>query len=136
MGVFNKDGLITDKMVVDVLETSDGIKYLNEIEMDESYGSKNDNEENNGTSSSAYDYSFNWGSAIKGTSVTSFTAPVNGWISIDMNSASSSPIYINNKNIGTIYNSESYQTLLTENIVIKLDSTFNYIFAPCNQEIK
>jgi len=132
MGVFNKDGLITDKMVVDVLETSDGIKYLNEIEMDESYGSNNDNDGNSGT----YDYSFNWDNAIKGTSVTSFTAPVNGLISIDMNSASSSPIYINNKNIGTIYNSESYQTVLTENIVIKLDSTFNYIFAPCNQEIK
>jgi hypothetical protein len=134
MGVFNKDGLITDKVVVDVLETSDGIKYLNEIEMDESYGSKNDNEGN--TSSGAYDYSLNWDNVIKGTSVTSFTAPVNGLISIDMNSASSSPIYINNKNIGTIYNSESYQTVLTENIVIKLDSTFNYIFAPCNQEIK
>jgi hypothetical protein len=132
MGVFNKDGLITDKVVVDVLETSDGIKYLNEIEMDEYYGSNNDNGGNSGT----YDYSFNWDNAIKGTSVTSFTAPVNGLISIDMNSASSSPIYINNKNIGTIYNSESYQTVLTKNIVIKLDSTFNYIFAPCNQEIK
>lgn len=132
MGVFNKDGLITNKMVVDVLETSDGIKYLNEIEMDESYGSKNDNEGESGT----YDYSYNWDNAIKGTNVTSFTAPVNGLISIDMNSAASSPIYINNKNIGTIYNSESYQTVLTENIVIKLDSTFNYIFAPCNQEIK
>lgn len=132
MGVFNKDGLITDKMVVDVLETSDGIKYLNEIEMDETYVSKNDNDGN----SSAYDYSLNWDNIIKGTSVTSFTAPVNGLISIDMNSAASSPIYINNKNIGTIYNSESYQTVLTENIVIKLDTTFNYVFAPCNQEIK
>lgn len=74
--VLDKDGLTMENIIVKELFNKNSVKYLTEKESDDLFlGGQ--------TSVDEFDWSFSWENVIHGQSVSSFTAPVNGWFSID-----------------------------------------------------
>lgn len=127
--VLDKDGLTMENIIVKELFNKNNVKYLTEKESDDLFSTEQIPIEE-------FDWSFSWENAIHGQSASSFTAPVNGWFSIDTISGDEGLIKVNESLDITIQNTGSFQTMLKSGDVVSCSgSTFNYSFVPCNGEI-
>ena len=127
--VLDKDGLTMENIIVKELFNKNSVKYLTEKESDDLFFGGQ-------TSVDEFDWSFSWENVIHGKSVSSFTAPVNGWFSIDTISGTEGVIKINDSIGITIQNTGSFQTILKSSDVVSCSGTsFDYSFVPCNGEI-
>lgn len=127
--ILNADGLFIKNIIVEKLKDNNNISFLNEEESDLLFS-------NNNVDTSEYDWSFNWDNVITGLETNNFTAPSNGWFSIDSFTSQSLSLTINNKQNSTLKSGGSFQVLLKEGDNVVASSNFNYSFAPCNGEIQ
>lgn len=127
--VLDKDGLTMENIIVKELFNKNNVKYLTEKESDDLFSTEQIPIEE-------FDWSFSWENSIHGQSASSFTAPVNGWFSIDTISGDEGLIKVNESLDITIQNTGSFQTMLKSGDVVSCSgSTFDYSFVPCNGEI-
>jgi hypothetical protein len=127
--VLDKDGLTMENIIVKELFNKNSVKYLSEKESDDLFFGGQ-------TSVDEFDWSFSWENVIHGQSASSFTAPVNGWFSIDTISGTEGVVKVNDSLGITIQNTGSFQTMLKSGDVVSCSgTTFNYSFVPCNGEI-
>lgn len=127
--VLTKDGLSIKSITVDKIYTGDNIRILTEKESDNFFSVTQGID-------SKFDWSFSWENVIHGQSTNTFTAPVNGWFSIDKISGSVGNITINNSLSIKVQGDGSFQTILKSGDVVGCDINFNYSFVPCNGEIE
>lgn len=118
-----------ENIIVKELFNKNSVKYLTEKESDDLFSVVQ-------TPVDEFDWSFSWENVIHGQSVSSFTAPVNGWFSIDTISGTEGVIKVNDSLGITIQNTGSFQTMLKSGDVVSYSgTTFDYSFVPCNGEI-
>lgn len=129
MSILSADGLNIKNIITDNLKSNNNTIFFNEKESDDFFFTQDTSSENE------YDWSFNWDNTIIGLDTNTFTAPSNGWFSIDKILSSTLTITINNKQNSTIKENGSFQTLLKKDDTISASSNFNYSFAPCNGAI-
>jgi len=129
---FNKFGLKSNNIITDELVTSKGVKFLNEVESDAKYLKESQSR----GSTNTYNWQPDYSNTIRGIKASSYTIPVNGWLSIDGSVNSSDTFYINNNLIGTIKDVSSFQTIVKANDVIKSGSgQLNFSFSPTKSEL-
>lgn len=129
MFILNSQGLNIKDIITDNLRSNNNVIFFNEEESDDFFLKED------GTDINEYDWSFSWDNTITGLDTNTFTAPSNGWFSIDKILSSTLTITINNKQNSTIKENGSFQTLLKKDDTITASSNFNYSFTPCNGAI-